>query len=251
MHNNNKAETHCFIMIINLIAGPRNVSTALMYSFAQRSDTSVIDEPFYGYYLSITGIIHPGREMIINSMSNYIKEVTDSILNQNKASHIIFLKNMAHHHINVDLHFLESVKNVFLIRNPAKLLVSFSKVIDDPTIDDIGVKKSWEIYHELKNRNETPLVIDSGELLKDPHYMLKKLCHSIGITYKSSMQKWPAGPRKEDGVWAGYWYHNLHKSTHFIKSKPKKVQVPGRLQNVFDEAKTYYKELFEVSIKCD
>ena len=34
-------------MIINLISGPRNVSTALMYSFAQRSDTSVVDEPFY------------------------------------------------------------------------------------------------------------------------------------------------------------------------------------------------------------
>ena len=36
---------------LNIWSGPRNISTALMYSFAQRSDTQVIDEPLYGHYL--------------------------------------------------------------------------------------------------------------------------------------------------------------------------------------------------------
>ena len=36
---------------ICLWSGPRNVSTALMYSFAQRPDTRVVDEPLYGHYL--------------------------------------------------------------------------------------------------------------------------------------------------------------------------------------------------------
>ena len=40
---------------INLWSGPRNVSTALMYSFAQRSDTAVVDEPLYGHYLRADG----------------------------------------------------------------------------------------------------------------------------------------------------------------------------------------------------
>ena len=44
--------------IINLISGPRNLSTALMYSFSQRPDTVVIDEPFYAHYLVTTGIDH-------------------------------------------------------------------------------------------------------------------------------------------------------------------------------------------------
>jgi len=35
---------------INLWSSPRNVSTALMYSFAQRLDTTVVDEPLYAYY---------------------------------------------------------------------------------------------------------------------------------------------------------------------------------------------------------
>ncbi len=37
---------------ICLWSGPRNISTALMYSFAQREDTLVLDEPLYAHYLA-------------------------------------------------------------------------------------------------------------------------------------------------------------------------------------------------------
>ncbi|MEL0010468.1 MAG: sulfotransferase family protein, partial [Bacteroidota bacterium] len=35
---------------ICLWSGPRNISTALMYSFGQRSDTTIVDEPLYAHY---------------------------------------------------------------------------------------------------------------------------------------------------------------------------------------------------------
>ena len=44
---------------IHLWSGPRNVSTALMYSFAQRPDTRVVDEPLYAQYLRVSGALHP------------------------------------------------------------------------------------------------------------------------------------------------------------------------------------------------
>ena len=47
-------------------SGPRNISTALMRSFENREDCTVIDEPLYGYYLKSTGSIHPGRDDIID-----------------------------------------------------------------------------------------------------------------------------------------------------------------------------------------
>ncbi len=47
---------------INMISGPRNISTAMMYSFRSRPDTSVFDEPLYANYLRVSGIEHPGRE---------------------------------------------------------------------------------------------------------------------------------------------------------------------------------------------
>ena len=52
---------------INVWSGPRNISTALMYSFAQRGDTRVFDEPLYAHYLTHTDArtYHPGAEDVI------------------------------------------------------------------------------------------------------------------------------------------------------------------------------------------
>ena len=52
--------------IVCLWSGPRNVSTALMYSFAQRADTVVIDEPLYGHYLRLSG----AEQNLSNARSN-------------------------------------------------------------------------------------------------------------------------------------------------------------------------------------
>jgi hypothetical protein len=236
-------------MIINLISGPRNISTALMYSFAQRKDTTVIDEPFYGYYLKKTGIIHPGYDQIIQSMSTDIEEVTRNITDRDKEGQIIFLKNMAHHHISISDSFLFSSVNIFLIRNPAELILSFSKVIKSPTIEDIGIQKSLELYQYLLKNKKPAIVIDAGELLKNPPVMLEKICNSIQISFDKAMLSWPAGPRPEDGVWAKYWYKQLHKTTGFTKSEPKVVVVPEHLQPLCETAMDYYQKLYTVSIK--
>ena len=52
---------------ICLWSSPRNISTAMMYSFAQRPDTIVFDEPLYAHYLRVTGIDHPGKEEVLAS----------------------------------------------------------------------------------------------------------------------------------------------------------------------------------------
>lgn len=236
-------------MIINLISGPRNVSTALMYSFAQRSDTTVQDEPFYAYYLKKTGLLHPGKKRILDTMSSDIDFITDRLIRQNHGAKIIFLKNMAHHHVDIPKEFMQSVKSIFLVRRPDELIASFSKVIKDPTMDDIGVKKSWELFNELKEMGQDPAIIDSGELLKDPEMMLGKMCAVLKIKFDQNMLSWPAGKRKEDGVWAKYWYSQVHKTTGFVNSEPKKVEVPEESQTLCDEAMGYYEQLYARSIK--
>ena len=54
---------------ICLWSGPRNVSTALMYSFAQRDDIRVVDEPLYGHYLRVSGAPHPDSEGVMAAMN--------------------------------------------------------------------------------------------------------------------------------------------------------------------------------------
>ena len=71
---------------ICLWSGPRNISTALMYSFAQRSDTIVFDEPLYAYYLKHhpeAHGYHPGTQDILNTMENDGGKVVEMMLNNN------------------------------------------------------------------------------------------------------------------------------------------------------------------------
>ena len=64
------------------------------------------------------------------------------------------------------------------------------------------------------------------------------------------MLHWPAGPKKEDGVWAKHWYDNVHKSTGFEKQQTSSRALPGYLEQLYNESKIYYDELFQHSIKA-
>ena len=50
---------------IAMWSGPRNISTAMMRAWGNRPDTFVCDEPFYAYYLDVTGREHPGATEVI------------------------------------------------------------------------------------------------------------------------------------------------------------------------------------------
>ena len=62
---------------------PRNVSTALMYSFRSRPDMLVFDEPLYAHYLRVSKAIHPGRENVIVSQENDGDKVIQDIILKN------------------------------------------------------------------------------------------------------------------------------------------------------------------------
>ncbi len=49
---------------INCWSGPRCCSTSLMYSFAQRPECDVLDEPLYASYLSVTGHERPYKQLV-------------------------------------------------------------------------------------------------------------------------------------------------------------------------------------------
>tara|TARA_X000001036_G_scaffold346075_1_gene325965 strand:+ start:592 stop:885 length:294 start_codon:yes stop_codon:yes gene_type:complete len=85
-------------MRIAMWSGPWNISSALMRSFENRSDTSVCDEPFYGFYLKISGAPHPGRQENIDSMVYDPKSVIETLTKEASDSFTInYQKHMTHH----------------------------------------------------------------------------------------------------------------------------------------------------------
>lgn len=237
---------------INLCSGPRNISTALMYAFAQRSDTRVIDEPFYACYLKKTGKEHPGRDEVLKYQSSNPQKVIEEILYEHYDEPVLFIKNMAHHMDLITKSFYNKLTHIFLIRDPAEMLTSFVKTIPKPSLRDTAYKEQYDIFRYVTHQLEQePIVVDSKQLLLNPEEVLKKTCKKAGIPFEQPMLHWQKGPIPEDGVWAKHWYHNVHKSTGFKAYKPKDEEVPERLKPLLKECYKYYNELYQHSIKAE
>jgi len=218
-----------------------------MYSFAQRSDTQVVDEPFYAVYFSKTEVDHPGKKDVLNTQSPDEEEVQAQIFSE-RAKPVFFIKNMAHHiEVMNNLDFLSKCVNIFLIRNPKQIIASYAQVIDKPVMRDIGIEYEWKLFDELNDPKS--IVLDSGLLLENPESVLKQVCERAGINFQKQMLTWQAGPKPYDGVWAPHWYANVHKSTGFEKQPTSERALPDHLKPLAEEADVYYKKLLTHAIR--
>ena len=128
-------------MRIAMWSGPRNLSTAMMYAFAARDDCTVLDEPFYAAYLDKTGLEHPMRTEILAAQSRDPTQVIAQITGPHPRPHI-YQKHMTQHMISGisrDWMGMAGMKNVFLLRHPARVVASFAAKYEAPTLADIGL----------------------------------------------------------------------------------------------------------------
>ena len=227
---------------------PRNLSTALMYAFAQREDTKVFDEPLYAHYLKVSGVKHPAREQVLEALENDGNKVVKEVILQ-QSDKLLFHKLMTHFLIGIDTEFLSEVINIIFIRKPEEIITSYSKVIPNPSINDIGVKQQYELFLDLERRGIEPIVFDSKYLLKNPELMLSRLCKILDVSFDKKMLEWKKGARIEDGVWAKYWYKNIHNSTGFLPYAKKAITLTGSNAELAEECLPYYKFLTAKSIQ--
>ena len=235
---------------ICLWSSPRNISTALMYSFGQRNDTRVYDEPLYGYYLrhSRAKEYHPGAEKVLTEMETD----GDKVIRMMMGPHdwpVVFFKNMTHHLPGLDRGFMKNTINVLLTRDPLEMLPSIAKVIPAPVMADVGYALQSDLLAYLEKIKNPPIVLDARRLLLNPRGVLKQLCEKAGIPFDEKMLRWKAGPRPEDGSWAQYWYANVHRSTGFMEYKPKTEPFPEHLRPLLHTCLPHYRRLEKMALR--
>jgi len=222
-----------------------------MYAFAQRPDTRVVDEPLYAHYLRVSGAAHPVPDDVIASMDSRAASVIANVILGPCDLPVLFMKQMTHHLVDLDLGFLRDTVNVLLTRDPVEMLPSLSRILDEPTLPDTGYQGQVDLLTRLREHGQEPPVLDSRELLRNPERVLSELCGKLDIAPDARMLTWEPGPRPEDGVWAPHWYANVHKSSGFQPYRPKTEPFPDRLRPLLDECQPYYDTLYEFAIKAE
>jgi hypothetical protein len=221
-----------------------------MYSFAQRTDTQVVDEPLYAHYLRVSQAPHPGNDEVLATMDNDGERVIRTIILGPGERPILFLKQMAHHLTHISRDFLAQTTNVLLIRDPEQMLPSLAQNLAQPILRDTGLATQSELYQQLVALGQQPAVLDAKQLLLNPPRVLRKLCAHLDIAFDPAMLHWLAGSRPEDGVWAKHWYQNVHRSTGFEPYREKHEPFPPFLLPLLAECRPHYEMLVRMAIQA-
>jgi len=231
--------------VVAMWSGPRNVSTALMYAFAQRGDTTVWDEPYYAAWLAASGEPHPMRDAILAAGPSDPADVAARI--SAGARPVYYQKHMAHHMLpGFDLaSWFGRARHAFLIRSPEAVLASYTAKYDHVTLDLVGYPQQAALFDRAADAlGAAPPVVRGRDIQRHPRAALVCLTAALGIAFDPAMLSWPAGPKPYDGVWAHHWYDRAWASTGFAPPAAEQSgELPAPLARIADAARPLYEKL--------
>lgn len=194
-------------VIVHLWCCPRTLSTATMYSFAQRPDCKVFDEPLYASHLKKNPELYrPYRDKLLN-----VSECDGNVFLNSLSSH--FNENtklLVCKHITKQLEginhaalFNDQSRHVFLIRDPIDIITSWndrqSVHREGCTLEGLCFPQMVQLFSEIRTKAKsfTPIVIDSNILKHHPREVLMILCNKLDIPFYEEQLSWKAGPKPE------------------------------------------------------
>ena len=233
-------------------SGPRNISTAMMRSFDSRGDTFVSDEPMYGNFLKETNINHPLRDKVISSMETKREKLYRYLCKSRPRGYSLwYQKQMTQHILDDDnLAWIKNLQNIFLIRDPKDVILSYIKKFDledEKLLGFIQLKRIFDFVRS--NIDSHPIVIDSKDILLNPKESLEKLCSSLNIEYADKMLTWEKGYRETDGVWSVHWYDSVIKSTGFHANLQKDQNIPNKYIDIYKKSLKVFNEISDYKLR--
>lgn len=233
---------------IAMWSGPRNISTAMMRAFENRSDAAVSDEPFYAAYLQDTGLDHPMRTEILGSQPRDWSQVVEAITGPVPGGRAVWYQKHMTHHMRPGFgrEWIDQMCNAFLIRPPEAVVASYVEKREDVTLADIGFPQQVELFDRVADRTgQAPPVVEASDVLADPEGTLRRLCSACRIEFDGAMLAWPPGRRASDGVWAPAWYDKVERSTGFGRAREtmRMEDLPPVLRKIAEAGRPLYERL--------
>ncbi|CAH1774697.1 unnamed protein product [Owenia fusiformis] len=220
---------------------PRSCSTAFMRVMenCKPGKVKVLDELYYkSYYLSeerrseryYNTKNHKGTVCgFKKDQLSYASRL--SLYNESYTDYdIVFGKEMSlflEDKLDNDAYVPRGYQHTFLIRHPEKTIPSLYKCFlrsDSTSIEDITAvapegkymyQTAHDLFHQLKAKGDTPIVIDTEDLLRNPIGAFQAYCNATKLPFRREMLNWEEG--KVKNKWFEYpeWYGALIHSKCF------------------------------------
>ena len=238
--------------IVALWAVPRSTSTAFEWMMRQRGDLDCLHEPFgEAWYQGEDPLWPRFQEGDKTTAGLTLDSVWDDIKAKAEQGPV-FIKDFPHYINHMwDAEFLSHFTHAFLIRDPAKTLTSLYARWPDFDELEVGFPEQRALYDLVTALNgSAPPVVDSDDLLENPHGMTAAFCEAVGIPFIESALSWEAGGDPSEHSWwdGGSFHANLAQSTGLTPQKRKYVDLentPDRVKRVYRRMMPHYQHLYQ------
>jgi len=238
--------------IIALWAVPRSTSTAFEWMMRQRGDLDCLHEPFGEAWYQGEDPLWPRFQPGDKTTPNLSIESVWEAIKAKAENGPVFIKDFPHYINHMwDEAFLSHFTHAFLIRDPAKTLTSLYARWPDFDELEVGNPEQRALFDLVSALNgKRPPVIDSDDLLEDPHGITVAFCEAVEIPFIPEALTWPAGGDPSEHSWwdGGSFHANLAQSTGLTPQPRKYIDLedaPERVRRVYRRMMPHYQHLFD------
>lgn len=237
--------------IVALWAVPRSTSTAFEWMMRQRGDMTCFHEPFGEAWYQGEAPLWPRLGPEDLRTPGLTLASVRAKLEEAATRGPVFSKDFPHYVEHMwDEALYALFTHSFLIRDPAKTITSMYDKWPDFHEAEVGFAEQRALFDRLCDRlGHAPPVIDSDDLLEDPHGITAAWCRAVGIPFMAEALSWEPGARDEVSWWdSGVFHANLRNSDGLKPQARRYVDIaeaPARVRQVHARARPHYDHLFQ------
>lgn len=235
------------IPVLALWSAPRCRSTAFARMMAERGDRVVVHEP-------LSRVVDFGEVEVADRIAHSEQDVL-AALRAIAADKPVFFKDTTDFHypaLLADEEFLSAATHTFIIRDPAEAIASHHKLNPDLGCDEVGFAWLYEIFAAVQAATgNTPVVIDSDDLLDRPVETVRAYCEAVGIPFVPEALTWEPGMRSE---WqsTSKWHQSTSRTAGFARRSDGSAEIVEAnpvLRAYRDHHMPYYEKLRAAALR--
>ncbi|MCP4924905.1 MAG: hypothetical protein GY916_03060, partial [Gammaproteobacteria bacterium] len=218
--------------VIFLWAHPRSMSTAIERIMRERGDLECLHEPFlHYYYLHRSSKPLPHFDSEQGHATDY-GEIRGLILQRAEHS-ALFIKDMSYYVIPEllqDPDFCKRIRHCFLLRNPMSAIMSYYRLDNGVSQDEIGIESQWLHFQGLQALGiEDSIVLEAESVQADPAASMRRFWRALGLEYSDHALNWDDNSTPGDWQYVEGWHQSVSSSRGI------RAQVPRDAQRVADD----------------